>query len=120
MKRTVNCKIESISSPGETAWIISLPEEAAYETAMLLALLNQGKVPQVKFADKSRSAVIRPESGGYVLVLKDTQATVTQTWLDALTGMLMDVYFNGWSDTSHLDQDLEKMSVTVRVLPLNR
>ncbi len=117
MKRSVDCKIESLSSPGETAWLISLPEKAAQEAALLLAILNQGKIPQVKFADKSRSAVICATQDGYTLMLKNAQIAVTQTWVEALMGMLMDVYLNGWSDTAHLDQDFEKTSVTVTVLP---
>ena len=119
MKRTIHCKIESISVPGETAWIISLGEDAAFEAALLLAALGQGKVPQVKFADKSRSIVLCPDSGGYILILKDDRVSVTKTWIDALNGMLMDAYFNGWSDTSHLDQGFGNVTVTVAVLPPN-
>lgn len=117
MKRTVPCKIEIVSAPGETAWIISLSEAAAFEAALLLAALGQGKVPQAKFADKSRSAILYCEADQYVLILKDTRVAVTKTWVDALTGMLMDVYFNGWSVTSHLDQDFGNATVTVAVLP---
>jgi len=34
--------------------------------------------------------------------------------------MLLDVCLNGWTDTAHLDQDFDNISVTVAVLPPNR
>ena len=120
MKQFVSCNIETLACSGETAWVISIPTESVPDTALLLSGLLYGKVKLVKFADKSRTAVLSASTNSYSLNLCDTQIIVTRIWLEALLVMLLDVCLNGWKDTAHLDQDFEDVSVTVAVLPPER
>ena len=115
MKQFVSCNIETLACSRETAWIISIHTESASDTALLLSGLLYGKVNRVKFADKSRTAVLSA-SDNYALNLEGMQVRVTQVWLEALLGMLLDVCLNGWKDTAHLDQDFGNVTVTLAVL----
>ena len=110
------CNIESVSFPDEAAWIISVPTEAVADAALLLSGLLYGKLSRVKFTDKTHAAVLSV-ADGYVLNLDGAQIATTKSWMEAVLGMLLDVCLHGWTDTAHLDQDFEKTTVTVAVLP---
>ncbi len=117
MKQFISCEIETISIPGETFWMISIPTEVMEDAALLLSGLLYEKVNRVKFSDKSRTAMLCANTSGFYLNLDSEQITVTKIWLDAVLGMLLDVCLNGWSVTAHLDQDFGNVTVTVAVLP---
>lgn len=119
MNQTINCKIEIVQSPDETVWIISLTEAAVFEAAILLA----GKLPQVRFVDKSRSAAIRHTPDGYFLILtksrQKTQIAVARNWLEELSGSLMYAYATGESGEACIDQNFGDIRLTMTVLPQN-
>ena len=125
MKQTVTCKIEITPSPDEIVWNIVLTEAAAFEAAILLSTLNQGKLPQVRFADKSRTAVIRctPE-GNFLILTKSrckTQIPVTKSWPEELSGDLMYAYATGGANPVCVDQVFcdqnGSLRITIRVAP---
>lgn len=118
MKQYISCNMETLSVPGETAWIISIPAESAPDAALLLAALLYGKVHRVKFTDKACAATL--SAADYVLCLNGEQIRVTGVWLEGVVGMLLDVCLHGWTDTAHLDQDFGEISITVAVLPPER
>ena len=117
MKHPIDCEIETIPSPREEAWIISLAEKDVSDLAILISALIHGKLPQFKLVDKAKTALIRTTPGGYILALDDTQINVTAIWLEAVLGMLLDVCLNGWSATAHLDQDFGPVSICLTILP---
>jgi len=119
MKAYVSCNIEALYFPGETAWILSVPTEAVTDAALLLSGLIYGKLDRVTFTSQSCNAMLSA-ADGYVLNLDGKTITATKIWLEAVLGMLLDVCLNGWTDTAHLDQDFDNISVTVAVLPPNR
>ena len=116
MKPYISCNIEVLSVSDETVWILSLPVEAASDAALLLSGLLYGKIKRVKFADKSCAAILAAADDS-TLNLDGVQIKVTKIWLEAVLGLLLEVCLNGWAGTAHLDQDFEKISVTVAVLP---
>ena len=116
MKPCISCNIEVLSVPGEAALVISIPAEAVPDAVVLLTAMLYGKYNRINFADKSRTAALSA-SDGYALNLEDKQIAVTKVWVEAFLGMLLDVCLHGWSDTAHLDQDFENLSVAVAVLP---
>lgn len=117
MKKSIDCTIDRMASSDEEAWVLSLPLASVPETIILLASLIHGKLPKVKFADKTLSAAIWIAPSGYALTLDNSRIAVSKVWVEAVLGMLLDVCLNGWSDIAHLDQDFENKSVTVLVLP---
>ena len=117
MKPYIFCNIETLSLPGETAWVISIPGEAVSDAALRLSGLRYGKVNRLKFQDKSHIAMLSTGIHGYDLHLDGAQIPVTEVWVEAVLGMLLDVYLQGWSETAHLDQDFGNVGVTVAVLP---
>ena len=116
MKPCISCNIEVLSVPGEAALVISIPAEAVPDAVVLLTAMLYGKYNRINFADKSCTAALSA-SDGYALNLEDKQIAVTKVWVEAFLGMLLDVCLHGWSDTAHLDQDFENLSVAVAVLP---
>lgn len=117
MKCSVACNIEHIQASGEEVWILSISSDHVADAAMMLSGLFLGKVERIKFADKTCSVSVHKTPAGYQLNLGGAQIAVTKIWLKAVLAMLVDSYLNGWSDTAHLDQQFDGVSVTAAILP---
>ena len=117
MKHCITCQIESLAASGETVWTFSLPASVLPDAVILLSALVYEKTNQVKFACQDHTAQLCAAPDGFWLNLDGMQIAVTKVWLEAVLGMLLDTCVNGWSVTSHIDQEFENTSVTVAVLP---
>ena len=101
MKHSIDCIIEAITFPGESAWNITIAAEDVSDAIVLMTALQYGKLSQIKLTDHHKTAVIRNNS----LLLDDIPVSITATWLEAVLSMLLDIQLNGWTTTAHLDQD---------------
>ena len=113
MKHALSCRIETIATPGEDAWIITIDHADIPNAVILLTALRLGKIKQIRLTDRREIAVIRSDS----LTLADSAVPVTPVWLDAVCAMLVDVCINGWTDTAHLDADFGKICVCIAAAP---
>ena len=113
MKHALSCRIETIATPGEDAWIITIDHADIPNAVILLTALRLGKINQTCLTDRTRAAVLRADS----LTLYDTTVPITSVWLDAVCAMLVDVCLKGWTDTAHLDADLNKTCVCIAAAP---
>ena len=113
MKHSIACNIETIAAPGEDAWIITIDHADVPDAVILLTALRLGKINQTCLTDRTRAAVLRADS----LTLYDTTVPITSVWLDAVCAMLVDVCLKGWTDTAHLDADLNKTCVCIAAAP---
>ena len=101
MKHSIDCTIETITIPGEDAWIITIAAEDVPHAIILLTALQYGKISQIRLTDHRKTAVICSDS----LTLAATAVRITSTWLEALISTLLNVQLNGWNIPAHLDQD---------------
>ena len=117
MKHSIDCVIETMASPAEDAWIITIDHAAVSDAIILLTALRLDRISQIHLKDRRQTAVIRPDS----LTLADTAVPITAIWLDAVCAMLVNIHLNGWTNTAHLDQDFTapggEICVCVTVAP---
>ena len=113
MKHALSCRIETIATPSEDAWIITIDHADIPSAVVLLTALRLGKIKQIRLTDRREIAVIRSDS----LTLADLAVPITSVWLDAVCAMLVDVCLNGWTDTAHLDADFGKICICITAAP---
>ena len=113
MKHAVSCRIETIATPGEDAWIITIDHADIPNAVILLTALRLGKIKQIRLTDRREIAVIRSDS----LTLADSSVPITSVWLDTVCNLLVDVCLNGWTNTAHLDADFGKICVCIAAAP---
>ena len=113
MKHAIACNIETVTAPGEDAWIITIDHADVPDAVILLTALGLGKIKQIRLADRRESAVIRSDS----LTLADTTVPITSVWLDAVCSLLVDICLKGWTNTAHLDADFGKICVCIAAAP---
>ena len=113
MKHAIACNIETVTAPGEDAWIITIDHADVPDAVILLTALGLGKINQIRLMDRTKTAVLRTDS----LTLADTTIPITSVWLDAVCSLLVDVCLNGWTNTAHLDADFGKICVCIAAAP---
>ena len=113
MQHAIGCTIETLAAPGEDVWIITIDHADIPDAVILLTALRLGRINQIHLTDRRQTAVIRSHS----LTLSDTTVAITPVWLDAVCNLLVDVCLNGWTDTAHLDADLNNTCVCIAAAP---
>lgn len=113
----IKCRIEQLRTESECAWILSIPATAVADTIVRFVALHFEKIEQVRFSDKCSgvSAVIERDNQVYTLLLDGAAIPVTKIWLEAVTSILTETAINGWSITSHIDQDFTSNNEIVTV-----
>ena len=101
MKRALACTIDSITAPGQDAWILTIAAEDVSDAIIYLTALQYGKITQLRLTDRVKTADIERNR----LLLNNLSVSITADWLDAVLSMLLDIQLNGWSHPAHLDQD---------------
>ena len=101
MKRAIPCSIETITVPGEDAWIITIAATDVPDAIIYLTSLHYGKITHLKLTDGTKTAIMEPHH----LLLDGLSIDITPDWREAILAMLLDIQLNGWSHPAHLDQD---------------
>ena len=123
MKNTIACQIESIPSPSDEAWILSIPYSEISNAVILFSALYFCTVPKIAFQDPHRNEYISISNFKqfFELHLNDSVFPVTAVWLETVLAMLLTVSLNGWSDTAHCDTEfsspLKQIDLCISILP---
>ena len=117
--KAIFCDIEILKSEKEEVWIIAVPVSAVEDASVLFAALYLGRSERILFLDNKTDQrfVLCTDS----LTLGNRTVFATHQWLETVWAMFVDVALFGWSDTSHIDQDVAdkngSVSVTIQVIP---
>ena len=123
----MNCKIEKLVSCNEEAWIIKLPIKVVPDFVVRIAALYLGTIAAINLVDKTSNCTInilryiKKNKTEYIIRLDREEHPIFKTNLEAITALMTGVAINGWSDTSHIDVEInEFISVCFAVEPLEK
>ena len=102
--RTLPCTIQVLRRVDEEYWLISIANQDVPEAALACAGLSLGCLPKVTFQDtKTKELFALQNSPTWSATLGEKNVTVTKVWFETIWHLLLDVYYNGWKDTAHID-----------------
>ena len=122
----MKCGIEKLVSYNEEAWIVKLPTNIVPDFIVLIAALHLGTIAAMHLVDKTSNCTIniqrytKKNKAEYIIRLDREEYPISKTSLEAITALMTRVAINGWSDTSHIDVEInESISVCFTVEPLD-
>ena len=118
----MNCKIEKLDSHNEEAWIIKLPTIAVTDFIVLFAALHLEMIETIRLLDKISNYSIsiqrytKKNKSEYLIRLDKEEYPISKTSLEAIAALMTHIAINGWSDSSHIDVEInESISVCFAV-----
>lgn len=121
--RGISCSLEILSSINEEAWMVFVDESKISSVAISLYALKLEIIDCVTFLNtnkcKQPNEQLRicrnVDIGQYSIECNGHILAVTEVWIDAIASMLIRTLFNGWAQTSHIDQDFVASSKEITI-----
>ena len=101
--QTIPCTLEILSNHSEVCWMLSISVADVEKTALHFIGLEQGILPKIVFCDHLSKQTLTVCSDS--VTVGNRSVSTDKIWLDALCHLLLNTYFNGWTDTAHLDAE---------------
>lgn len=114
MRNTVNCKIDEIGNNLEKAVFISIPDNRVLDLIALLSALLFRKIKEIIFQDEQERFVLTANDNNTRIHMAESHSIsfhgysfpVSNVQLECIQSLLLDVAIHGWSDSSHIDVEL--------------
>lgn len=108
------CKIEKLVFHNEEVWMIKISEKAVPDIIVQFAALHLGVIETMMLIDKATGCTIhiyhdaKESKVKYKIGLNKEQHPISQTSLEAMVALMTRVAINGWSDTAHIDIEINE------------